>query len=290
MNKVSNISPLRYPGSKQKIVPYLEKILSHNCLDPELLVEPFVGGGSVFLSFLTRGFVHKALIADRDPLIYAFWKTLFEEPTVLTDFVSKVKINVNKFAYFKNIAINPINVPRSKLACTCLFLNRTSFSGITSLSSGPIGGLAQSSPYRIDCRFNRTKLISKIEYISAFKNQVVVLKFDWTKTINHTLRHYEKHYNSKAIFYYLDPPFYTKAKALYRTFFKEKQHIALSKFLLNFNANWILSYDNAKEIRSLYSTHTRNRVHFQVPYSINSHAKRLVKELVITPLNIPINT
>ena len=48
----NDFSPLRYPGSKQKIAKYIEIILSYNALNPDVIVEPFVGGGSICLYFL----------------------------------------------------------------------------------------------------------------------------------------------------------------------------------------------------------------------------------------------
>ena len=41
-------------------------------------------------------------------------------------------------------------------ALACLFLNRTSFSGILAPGAGPLGGWQQASVYTIDCRYNDT--------------------------------------------------------------------------------------------------------------------------------------
>jgi len=86
---------------------------------------------------------------------------------------------------------------------------------------------------------------------------------------------------------YLDPPFYKKADDLYRYFFLLKDHKKLYKKLANYNNNWILSYDNTEEIKQIYSTSKLIKMHIELPYSINSHAKRIEKELIITPLKLP---
>ena len=44
----------------------------------------------------------------------------------------------------------------------CLFLNRTTFSGILGGHAGPIGGRSQSSDHTIDCRFNKDALAERI--------------------------------------------------------------------------------------------------------------------------------
>lgn len=281
------ISPLRYPGSKQKLVPYIEQILRYNCLSPETIVEPFFGGGSLTLSFLTRGLVSNAIISDHDPLIYSFWSVVFNEKDVLVDFVSKVRVNLKTFYNFKKISLYPNSCSKYDLAKACLFLNRTSFSGIIAPSSGPIGGAKQQSDYSIDCRFNRASIIEKLEYISAFRKQVKVLPYDWKKTIAFSLKKTNGKKDKKRFLYYLDPPFFHKAKDLYNTFFNTKQHRDLAEFLSDFTFYWILSYDNTPEILALYSTHKGRSLNIEMPYSINSHAKRIASELILTPLKLP---
>lgn len=283
MNFDRDISPLRYPGSKQKLIPYIERILTHNCLSPDIIVEPFVGGGSVFLSLITRGIVERAIISDFDSLLYSFWSAVFSEPDMLIDFVRHVRIDLKTFYKYKEVSKNPKVSNKDELAKACLFLNRTSFSGIIAPSAGPIGGSKQESQYKVDCRFNRSAIISRIEYISAFQDQVAVFPYDWQRTVSYSLK---KHPKGNFLFYF-DPPFYHKAKDLYRTFFTESQHEVLAAFLQEFPYPWVLSYDNAVEIRKLYSRHKGQSLHVEVPYSINSQAKRIANELIISPLELP---
>lgn len=282
-----DISLLRYPGSKQKLLPYLKAILIENCLAPRAIIEPFVGGGSVFLHFLTNGLVEKAVISDKDILISSFWRILFAEPGTLSTFVKKVDITVDNYYKYKTIACRPAKYSRRQLAKACLFLNRTSFSGILAPSSGPIGGARQKSRYKIDCRFNREALVDKIEYISAFADQVTVLNYDWRAAVSCAKKWYSAAYATDETFYYLDPPFHNKAPDLYRTYFTADQHRQLRDFLRTFIPPWVLSYDNASPIRKLYSDTGWSPFHVDMPYSINSHAKRIEKEVVISTLRLP---
>jgi len=281
-----DISPLRYPGSKQKLIPYIEEILRYNSKSPDNIVEPFFGGGSITLSLLTRGLVERAIISDYDPLVSSFWSVLFYEPGVLIEFINKVRVNLKVFYSFKEISRSPGSHTKHELAKACLFLNRTSFSGIVASSSGPIGGAKQQSAYSIDCRFNKESIIKKIEYIAAFNKQVIVLSYDWKNAISYALKNLNRKELNKSIFYF-DPPFFHKANNLYNTYFNNEQHVALSVFLHKFRYLWILSYDNTPEIHSLYLKHNGKTLNIEMPYSINSHAKRLASELMITPLNMP---
>jgi DNA adenine methylase len=252
-------------------------------LSPQILVEPFVGGGSVFLHFLSVNDKNKVIIGDKDELIYSFWKTVFNNPDSLISFIRKVKINLNNFEYYRSIADSPSKYSVRELAEACIFLNRTSFSGILNNSAGPIGGKKQKSVYKIDCRFNKVGLIKQIKKISKYRKRVTVIKGDWVDTMNYAkgLNQFDKN----SLFFYIDPPFYNKAEKLYRYIFNHDLHKRLRNKLVALKYNWVLSYDKAKEVKELYSQF--KPIHVEMAYSINSPAKRLEKEYIITPLNLP---
>lgn len=287
MEKIKYLSPLRYPGSKKKIVAYLIKIINSNKLNPHMLVEPFVGGGSVMLNFLITKVVQKAIIADKDKLIYSFWYVVFNNPKCLVNFIKRVAVSVNNFYKFKSIAKNYKKYDKETLAKACLFLNRTSFSGMLADRVGPLGGKEQKSRYKIDCRFNKVRIIEKINLISAFRKSVTVLPHDWRKTIEYAVDWAKRKKKTADLFFYFDPPFYNKADDLYRFWFDINEHKAFYTAISRLKHKWVLSYDNAPEIKKMYSQKKYIKTHIETPYSINSHAKRIEKELIITPLSLP---
>lgn len=278
MDKIS--SPLRYPGSKIKLAKYIKKVLDYNNFKPKILVEPFFGGGSISLNFLLNDWVDEIVISDKDRLIYGFWKTLFNNPKYLIEFVQNVDINITNFYKYKKMAIAK-NVSSKKLAETCLFLNRTSFSGILCDNVGPIGGKDQKSDYKIDCRFKRKTLIKKIQRISQFKNRVTFVGRNWKKAIVYIESLNKK---NKTLFYF-DPPFYKKAQYLYRHYFTTKNHLDLSQAIKKLKSKWILSYDRRVEIKDMYTEYIQTSYAF--PYSINSPARRIEKEYFITLFRKP---
>ena len=279
----SELSPLRYPGSKNKLFPYLHKLVEYNQLSPNILVEPFAGGASISLRFLENELVEKVIISDIDRLIYSFWHVLFSNPNYLIKFIRDVKINIENYELYKEISRNHVKYDEYQLAKACLFLNRTSFSGLITNDSGPIGGKRQESEYKISCRFNKCSLENKIKHIAEFKNKVTVLPCSWEKTIEYADDLALSRKNNVLLFYF-DPPFYKQGDKLYREYFAQKDHKQLSNVLSLLRYDWILSYDNARAIKRLYST---NKYKIDVPYSINSHATRREKELLITPLALP---
>jgi D12 class N6 adenine-specific DNA methyltransferase len=63
-------SPLRYPGGKRRLVPYVAALLQANALQPGVLVEPFAGGASVAplkVARIRNG--HQTEIPLRKPLL-----------------------------------------------------------------------------------------------------------------------------------------------------------------------------------------------------------------------------
>ena len=137
-------SPLRYPGSKRRLAKYIQEALTLNDLSPALYIEPFAGGASVALHLLAQDCVERVILIDRDPLVADFWKVVFTDTEWLIDQVLSVAITLENWDAFR---AQPEGAPRDN-ALKCLFLNRTSFSGIlivqvgleapvTSLTSAP---------------------------------------------------------------------------------------------------------------------------------------------------------
>ncbi|WP_409517989.1 DNA adenine methylase, partial [Escherichia coli] len=60
--------------------------------------------------------------------------------------------------------------------------------------------------------------------------------------------------DKNKILLYLDPPYYIKGQGLYRNFYEHDDHVLVMKKLTEINfPNWLVSYDNAKEIKDIYN-------------------------------------
>lgn len=96
----------------------------------------------------------------------------------LVNLIKKTDINIdtwNECVRYKEDAYLS-NKETYQIGFAGLFLNRTNFSGI--LKAGPIGGKAQTSKYKLDCRFNKERIIQSILDIAAYKNRVGVFNED----------------------------------------------------------------------------------------------------------------
>lgn len=277
------LSPLRYPGSKRRLAPYIAYSLELNDLEPQLFIEPFAGGASVALQLLIEERVEEIGLADADPLVAAFWQTVFHDTDWLVQRVRDVRVTLRNWKHFK------MSTARSRRdrAIACLFLNRTSFSGIMAPNAGPIGGQAQTSKYRIDCRFPRNRLIERIRTIAALRDRVA---FVWNCSWNETLDRATELQRSlrlgvRDVFYYFDPPFFEKAASLYARSFTDDDHTAFRNEVLRLRkAKWLISYDAAPRVRQLYGDRVA-RVMVEQLYSASSRGLQPEREAIITNLS-----
>lgn len=279
-NQISVLSPLRYPGGKRRLSLYIEEVLKLNKIHPKLLVEPFAGGASVSLHLLSNGAVEKIVLGEKDPLVAAFWKTALFETDWFIEQIEEMPVTIDQWHKYKR---NTPTTTKEK-ALTCLFLNRTSFSGILHKGAGPIGGLEQRSEYTIDCRFPKDRLIRRLEVLKGLREKVLFVKEgDWKLTVETVME--DDSYCAKDVFYYLDPPFYHKANKLYNFCFTNADHIDLCHFLGEVkDSHWLVSYDPAKEILDMckYNGYSTNTV--GVLYTPSNTSTRKATEIIITNL------
>ena len=244
------LSPLRYPGSKRRLAKYIKQALKLNSLKPFLYVEPFVGGGNVALQLLQDSLVNQAILMDLDPWVASFWETVFFDTDWLVNKIRTTYVTLKIWNKIKDS--NPETVREQ--AWACFFLNRTSFSGILEEKAGPLGGREQTSDYKIDCRFPRKTLIGRVRQIAKLRNKICgVWCTSWEDGIARVRKEQEVgSLPANNLFFYFDPPFFEKAEALYRFYFRQEDHKKLRDALINLSDKWILSYDSADQVEALY--------------------------------------
>jgi DNA adenine methylase len=280
------LSPLRYPGGKRRLAPYIVETLRLNGLRPHLYIEPFAGGASVAIQLLHENMVEQIALGEKDPMVAGFWKAVFTDHERLIAELRRLEPTLENWTYYRRTR------PRTPLgwAVKCLFLNRTSFSGILSPTAGPIGGHQQTSEYTIGCRFPIKRLEQRITQIAAYANRVAFIhEGDWQEVVGRTR---QLGYTHDQIFYYLDPPFYEKAERLYRYYFYEPDHQMLHHQLSELDANYILSYDAAEPIVARYSSNGNGPRHVDLLYSATARGELIeARELIISNLpHLPTHT
>jgi len=237
-------SPLRYPGGKGKLAPFIKYIIIQNELKNGVYVEPYAGGAGVACSLLLSGVVSKIIINDADRSIWAFWESLKLYSEELCNRINNTPISIEEWRRQKAIQKIP-EIPTIDLGFSTFFLNRTNVSGV--LSGGVIGGYAQEATYGIDARFNKIDLIDRIRKLAALSAQIEVHNMDAIDFLD-TI---ESELNKKSLIYF-DPPYFVKGQALYRNYYTEEDHKLIAERIKKIETPWICSYDNAPEIIGLY--------------------------------------
>lgn len=284
---LSDISPLRYPGSKAFLVDYIDDLLKENYLDGCTFIEPYAGSSIVSLELINRGTIGKAILVERDPLIYCFWKAVFSYPYDLIERIEQLPITIEtweSFQHYKDVQVDSTDQLNPNLTVELglagLFYNRTCFSGI--IKAGPLGGKEQKSEYKIDCRFNKNSIMNKIYTLSKM-NQSIQVNFGDSLVF---LKENTREFNKMNTFIYADPPYYLKGKKLYRFWYEDKDHKALSKYLLSCKNPWLVSYDNHEGIRALYKK-APGKWKIYIDYTVSSSLRRKDVELLISNIPIP---
>ncbi|PWF64925.1 DNA methyltransferase [Shewanella sp. BC20] len=238
-------SPLRYPGGKSKLTAYVLETLKLNGLEGGAYVEPFAGGCAIAWFLLLEGHVKKVFINDLNPSIHAFWYSVLHKTDELCQLIENTDITIDEWRRQKAIQSSD-SASTLALGFSTLFLNRTNRSGI--IKAGVIGGLNQDGNFKLDCRFNKSEIISKIKTIAAKRNDIVLTAVDAVQFIDEYIPNIEH-----KCLVNIDPPYYVKGKGLYQNFFEHDDHYRLYKSIKNIEKPWIVTYDDTPEINAIYS-------------------------------------
>jgi DNA adenine methylase len=261
--------------------PYISGVLEENLLAGCTFYEPYAGGASVSLNLLRMGFVDKVVLIERDPLVYAFWHSVFNATDALCATIEACPVTLETWHNLQ--ATRAVEDPAKstytflQLGFAGLFFNRTNFSGI--IGAGPIGGQAQTSTYKINCRFNKAALIRQIRAASLLAHRVSV-HFGDALTF---LRKNAANISTSFSFVYIDPPYYTQGRRLYRHYYTDADHAALAAYITSQGYPWLVSYDDHPRIRELYALKQMQPIYLD--YKVKS--SRTAQELVISNLVIP---
>lgn len=260
-------SPLRYPGGKNCIFPFVSNIFYENNLLGVNYAEPYAGGAGLALRLLFEGYVDKIYINDLDSSIYAFWISILTRPTEFCDWLENVEVSINNWQKYKKIQSEAPRANVFELAKATFFLNRTNISGV--IKGGVIGGMEQNGKYKMNVRFNKRDLIERILRISKMRDRIFISNLDGLSFINRLNKKKEQ------IFIYLDPPYYQKGADLYMNFYSKADHRKLSKFVHDMQQTWMVSYDKHEFILNLYAREQK------ISYKLSQSASNRVGDEIL---------
>ncbi|ARH92307.1 DNA adenine methylase [Streptomyces sp. MOE7] len=234
------ISPLRYPGGKARLAPYIGHLMVRQRPRPRSYAEAFAGGAGAALRLLLDEEVDHIYINDLDPGVAALWRCIFHHTEDLAVMVESEEVSIDAWHRHSEIYRAPQGRADIELGFSTFFLNRCNRSGI--LRARPIGGLDQSGEWKIDARFNREALAQRIRNLGKYSARVSVSQKDARAFIK------ELEPNREDILLYVDPPYLVQGDRLYLDSLTESDHADLATILRETPLRWLLTYDADKRI------------------------------------------
>jgi DNA adenine methylase len=143
---------------------------------------------------------------------------------------------------------DPFEPPNPERAAHWYYINESTFSGLH--SEKPWAGtwrhgLTRNQPLEIRRKALQLFAVAQRLYRVSIENK--------------DYRYMLEHYDGEDVLFYLDPPYYRTDDALGISWAKE-QHEELNQRLRSLKGKWILTYNDASEIRDLYRDFSIERV------------------------------
>lgn len=260
------LSPLRYPGGKARIAPFVGDLMADQRPRPLRYVEPFAGGAGVALRLLFDERVDEIVINDVNPGVAAFWRALYDSTEDLIDKVRACRPTIDEWHTQCGI-YQAADSDDLTLGFATFFLNRTNRSGI--LGARPIGGLEQSGAWSLDARYDHLKLAERIRLLGQYASRVEICEQDGVDLV-------ESAAQEPRTFIYADPPYMLQGDELYLDTFHSDHHQRLATTLRETNG-WLLTYDADPRVLALYTglrcaafsiKHTAARQHIGQEYAV----------------------
>jgi len=247
-------SPLRYPGGKSRAI---KPILTHMPRSFAEFREPFVGGGSVFLTVRRRYPDAQVWINDLNVDVYCFWKCAQAGAHRLADAIRHIKDKTrNGRALFNEMRnAHTENLTEHERAVRFFVLNRIGFSGTVDA-----GGYSEAAFHE---RFTQSSIERLLPLGDALKG-VRITNLDYTDVI-------AEHGNN--VFVFLDPPYFVATQSrLYGR--NGALHLAFDheKFAFEIHRcphRWLITYDDSPAIRTNFSFAHMDT--WQLQYGMNNY-------------------
>ena len=266
------MSILRWPGGKARLLPALREQLDPLLDDSRVMIDAFVGGGSVLLDVARRYRKMRLQANDLDAGVSVLWRVIVgaDEPrAALTDLILTTTPTLDLWDAMKVAA--PSNDVES--AFQTLFINRTSFSG--NLTGGPLGGRRQDRS-KITDRWNPKQLVQDVEDAhEILVGRTVVTCLDAAEVARVAI-------DQPRTTTYLDPVYLGVGNSLYRQGMTLGDHERLAAALRH-GGRWVLSYDDHPTVHEMYAW--ANIMPVGATYTVARAAGRRARrqELIITP-------
>lgn len=256
-------SPFRYPGGKTWLIPTVRKWLQQEN-NPKELIEPFAGGGIVSLTAAFENLVGQITMIELDEEVAAVWKVILgNENEWLANKILGFELSYENV----NHVLRKTDKNTKDIAFSTILKNRVFHGGIITKGSGMLKHGENGKG--IASRWYAKTLADRIRAINFVRHKINFFQTDAFKVIKENI-------DNKAAYFFIDPPYTTAGKRLYTHF--EIDHEKLFYLISNIQGRYMLTYDDAEEIRALANKY---RLSFRtIPMKTTHHLKK--NEIIIS--------
>lgn len=220
-------SPLRYPGGKSRAV---KTILSEIPRDIKTYLEPFLGGGSVFLALLAERPWLSFSGNDLDAELIGFWQAL-QNPVTAGKVVAQAALIRHRSETAIRYYCEAAREKETLSPAEYYILNRCSFSGTVRMGGlGP--GLTRFTFKQIESLLNYPESLSRVSFTCEDYTSFLAARAD------------------RDSFTFVDPP-YIGIDGLYACV--QINHERLAAGLKCLPGRWLLTLNDCPEVRALYA-------------------------------------
>lgn len=273
------LSPLRYPGGKARVAPYIATLIREQDPRPSVYAEPFAGGAGAALRLLVDESVRSVIINDLSPGIAAFWRSVFYHTDEFARLIEQAVVDLDHWHMARHIFETPTDRNDLELGFATFYLNRCNRSGI--LTARPIGGLKQDGKWKIDARFNRSALATRVRKLGQYRRRVKVTQYDGREFMKSI-----EPLGSEA-FSYIDPPYIVQGDDLYLDSLSYDDHKRLAEYLRTCDSPWMLTYDVSERVTGDLYTGLRT-ARFNIAHT--AQKQHVGSELVVFSPNLNVGS
>lgn len=260
-------SPFRYPGGKTWLIPQLRAWLTSLGNRPDLLIEPFAGGGSVSLTAAAEGLAARVLMGELDPNVAAVW-------TVLIDGDAETLARTIESFHLCETTVRAAlaEPPQSDVdrAFQTILRNRVHRGGIMASRAGLMRRGERGKG--LGSRWYPETLARRIRAIQSYRDRIDFVCADGLEVMS-------QYAEESGAVIFVDPPYTAGGKRAGSRLYDlcDLDHDRLFALCDEHRGDVLLTYDRAEAVLALAAKH-----HFVTrPIAMRSTHNAAVKELLI---------
>ncbi|WP_341484953.1 Dam family site-specific DNA-(adenine-N6)-methyltransferase [Clostridium saudiense] len=294
---------LKWAGGKAKLIPIFEERYPVELQNGEIdtYIEPFIGGGAVLLSIISKYNFNKIVINDINSELTLTYKVIREYPDKLISILDKMQEEYNcldsleekqeffygvreKFNQSKgNINYEKIDDKSIEHAASMIFLNKSCFNGLYRENKKGGFNVPFGKKEKLNC-YDKENIMA----VSEKLKNAIILNGDFEKVMDYVNNH---------TFVYMDPPYRPlNATSNFNDYSKEPfnddTQIRLSKFykelnkkgakLMESNSDPKNTDENDEFFDELYSDYKVERIYAARSINSKGTGRGKVSEILIT--------